>query len=108
MKRTLRWPRSKVMQFCSIAREIRFRSEEHTSELQSLTNLVCRLLLEKNNTGINHPAERFDQLTAEEKYIRLYISLRHSCQNIIAQHELCLPVGMNQEAYKIRKPPPGL
>src|SRR5258706_8760679 len=26
------------------------RSEEHTSELQSLTNLVCRLLLEKNQT----------------------------------------------------------
>src|SRR5258706_4823054 len=25
----------------------RQRSEEHTSELQSLTNLVCRLLLEK-------------------------------------------------------------
>src|SRR5258706_676895 len=25
------------------------RSEEHTSELQSLTNLVCRLLLEKIN-----------------------------------------------------------
>src|SRR5437016_11627903 len=25
----------------------RVRSEEHTSELQSLTNLVCRLLLEK-------------------------------------------------------------
>src|SRR5262249_60113387 len=37
-----------------IARAIHFahpscaeRSEEHTSELQSLTNLVCRLLLEK-------------------------------------------------------------
>src|SRR5262249_60478679 len=26
---------------------VTFRSEEHTSELQSLTNLVCRLLLEK-------------------------------------------------------------
>src|SRR5438046_216010 len=26
---------------------IAHRSEEHTSELQSLTNLVCRLLLEK-------------------------------------------------------------
>src|SRR5258706_14251267 len=26
------------------------RSEEHTSELQSLTNLVCRLLLEKNKS----------------------------------------------------------
>src|SRR5437016_6467431 len=29
------------------------RSEEHTSELQSLTNLVCRLLLEKNKR--THP-----------------------------------------------------
>src|SRR5437016_10266166 len=28
-----------------------FRSEEHTSELQSLTNLVCRLLLEKKKTN---------------------------------------------------------
>src|SRR5438093_7337295 len=30
-------------------RNRRGRSEEHTSELQSLTNLVCRLLLEKKN-----------------------------------------------------------
>src|SRR5262249_59962682 len=29
--------------------EFHERSEEHTSELQSLTNLVCRLLLEKKN-----------------------------------------------------------
>src|SRR2546430_8399036 len=28
------------------------RSEEHTSELQSQSNLVCRLLLEKKNTNI--------------------------------------------------------
>src|SRR5438045_7973916 len=27
----------------------RLRSEEHTSELQSLRNLVCRLLLDKKN-----------------------------------------------------------
>src|SRR5262245_62224805 len=27
------------------------RSEEHTSELQSLRHLVCRLLLEKKNTS---------------------------------------------------------
>src|SRR5437016_11651948 len=27
------------------------RSEEHTSELQSLTNLVCRLLIEKKKTN---------------------------------------------------------
>src|SRR2546430_9362674 len=27
------------------------RSEEHTSELQSQSNIVCRLLLEKKNAG---------------------------------------------------------
>src|SRR5258706_12128025 len=33
------------------------RSEEHTSELQSLTNLVCRLLLEKKTIlGISRAA----------------------------------------------------
>src|SRR5262249_21096454 len=30
------------------------RSEEHTSELQSLTNLVCRLLLEKKKKATTH------------------------------------------------------
>src|SRR5438093_9821306 len=30
------------------------RSEEHTSELQSLTNLVCRLLLEKKKKYRNN------------------------------------------------------
>src|SRR2546430_12255675 len=32
-----------------------FRSEEHTSELQSQSNLVCRLLLEKKNTTSEIP-----------------------------------------------------
>src|SRR5438046_4096667 len=32
----------------------RRRSEEHTSELQSLTNLVCRLLLEKKKKKKQH------------------------------------------------------
>src|SRR2546426_8396401 len=31
------------------------RSEEHTSELQSPCNLVCRLLLEKKNTSGDRP-----------------------------------------------------
>src|SRR5436309_8567890 len=35
----LQWQRGRV-----------FRSEEHTSELQSRENLVCRLLLEKKKT----------------------------------------------------------
>src|SRR5207247_11417353 len=30
------------------------RSEEHTSELQSRVDLVCRLLLEKETTGCSH------------------------------------------------------
>src|SRR5438067_10761775 len=35
------------------------RSEEHTSELQSRFELVCRLLLEKNNAHV--PRDRLDQ-----------------------------------------------
>src|SRR5688572_32460598 len=37
------------------------RSEEHTSELQSQSNLVCRLLLEKKKSwthGVYRPARR--------------------------------------------------
>src|SRR5258706_12119881 len=36
------------------------RSEEHTSELQSLTNLVCRLLLEKKKKRIKQGRNRAD------------------------------------------------
>src|SRR5256885_17155113 len=45
-----------LRRLCAFARESRctaqvraLRSEEHTSELQSPCNLVCRLLLEKKN-----------------------------------------------------------
>src|SRR5262249_58538365 len=43
------------------------RSEEHTSELQSLTNLVCRLLLEKKKKRIPH-----------EFFCRLYVAHRQT------------------------------
>src|SRR2546430_5197592 len=36
----------------SVPAEFLSRSEEHTSELQSQSNLVCRLLLEKKKTNI--------------------------------------------------------
>src|SRR5437016_9263632 len=39
--------RQRVAADLSAQRRAAQRSEEHTSELQSLTNLVCRLLLEK-------------------------------------------------------------
>src|SRR3954449_9152511 len=36
---------------CLEFRRVLFRSEEHTSELQSHSQLVCRLLLEKKTNG---------------------------------------------------------
>src|SRR5256885_8044121 len=44
------------------------RSEEHTSELQSPCNLVCRLLLEKKNISI--------------KVLNLYIRSRQKTNNL--------------------------
>src|SRR2546430_12257994 len=37
-------------------RRVIYRSEEHTSELQSQSNLVCRLLLEKKNNPLRQTA----------------------------------------------------
>src|SRR2546426_5491841 len=38
--------------FIEITNACNFRSEEHTSELQSPCNLVCRLLLEKKKNNV--------------------------------------------------------
>src|SRR2546430_12262959 len=43
-----------------------FRSEEHTSELQSQSNLVCRLLLEKKNAR-----RRATSAVPESGYLRV-------------------------------------
>src|SRR5256886_9415169 len=43
-----------------LSHEGRGRSEEHTSELQSQSNLVCRLLLEKKKTN-SHQRSRSRQ-----------------------------------------------
>src|SRR5947199_1434068 len=48
----LRFPAYKAIQVWLARRDVNTcgaRSEEHTSELQSLRHLVCRLLLEKKN-----------------------------------------------------------
>src|SRR5579859_8304336 len=37
------------------------RSEEHTSELQSQSNIVCRLLLEKKKTNTKHTSKQNKQ-----------------------------------------------
>src|SRR2546430_12317048 len=44
----------------------RGRSEEHTSELQSQSNLVCRLLLEKKRPGGVHTTARYGATMRED------------------------------------------
>src|SRR2546430_10046311 len=60
-----RWAATKAAQTMgaggSSKRRTRTRSEEHTSELQSQSNLVCRLLLEKKKT------RQIDELTPIER-----------------------------------------
>src|SRR5436309_7809310 len=49
--------RRPIEELCDFVLDTMLRSEEHTSELQSRENLVCRLLLEKKNkkdTNITH------------------------------------------------------
>src|SRR5256885_12327515 len=45
---------TRVVTGASCSERKSFRSEEHTSELQSPCNLVCRLLLEKKNKPCKH------------------------------------------------------
>src|SRR2546427_6315946 len=68
------WPRA-CMRRCGATgwAARRWRSEEHTSELQSQSNLVCRLLLEKKKkktkkTGINqnHQQNHLDINTSHQ------------------------------------------
>src|SRR2546430_3224725 len=56
----------------------RWRSEEHTSELQSQSNLVCRLLLEKKNSP---PASR------------TILATRSTCSRVSAQKAIRVSCG---------------
>src|SRR5262249_62048368 len=49
------------------------RSEEHTSELQSLTNLVCRLLLEKKKVSCNVRFVLIEVLSNSQDPAALYL-----------------------------------
>src|SRR5436309_11775700 len=46
------------------------RSEEHTSELQSRENLVCRLLLEKKKKKEKEAADLEEQIAVTENELR--------------------------------------
>src|SRR2546423_4756481 len=49
------------------------RSEEHTSELQSLAYLVCRLLLEKKKTANFHAAN------VQKGIVRVFLLIKPYC-----------------------------
>src|SRR5260370_18808260 len=50
---SMNWPANieDIFQIFEFDRPVNARSEEHTSELQSHLNIVCRLLLEKKKNG---------------------------------------------------------
>src|SRR2546427_8871263 len=54
--------------------EIRPRSEEHTSELQSQSKLVCRLLLEKKKNQSIHANSYSGALSLEGAYLTSLLS----------------------------------
>src|SRR2546426_8931009 len=64
-----------VLAECPVAdRRAQVRSEEHTSELQSPCNLVCRLLLEKKKKNIR---------TRRDPIVNSKPSLPHCCAQAI-------------------------
>src|SRR2546430_12616363 len=54
-------------------RRCSLRSEEHTSELQSQSNLVCRLLLEKKNKSSHSRNKITQSLTVPQRERDIYI-----------------------------------
>src|SRR2546430_5965309 len=68
-----------------------FRSEEHTSELQSQSNLVCRLLLEKKkNYSPGHTTFDIlhDRLLTGSCTYSYFSPLRHNAYGYVIIHDL--------------------
>src|SRR2546427_3280138 len=64
-------PFTVVQGHCQILQPCRLdRSEEHTSELQSQSNLVCRLLLEKKKNDYPITCPRPQPINRHSRYIR--------------------------------------
>src|SRR5438874_10166596 len=51
----------------------KYRSEEHTSELQSRRDLVCRLLLEKKKTQNEHREEQIKRVRRSAENERKHV-----------------------------------
>src|SRR5256886_3572918 len=71
-----------ILQTSSEEKKERRRSEEHTSELQSQSNLVCPLLLEKKNVWLCGEHARHDPLVVARQAPPL---ARHAPFPLLAQ-----------------------
>src|SRR2546430_10015675 len=68
-------------------RQLPLRSEEHTSELQSQSNLVCRLLLEKKKNKTYN--KLFTKILAKYNSITTYLNhLLAPSTTLISRHTL--------------------
>src|ERR1039458_6785756 len=87
------------------------RSEEHTSELQSLRHLVCRLLLEKSKTSgdpvrivlavaESSPSKTIEDLTAGDRPLRVsteYMEItRRALEAVGVEAEISLSYGATE------------
>src|SRR3954464_11916179 len=78
---------------CRLLLEKRVRSEEHTSELQSHDNLVCRLLLEKKRHGSEFGRFRARVALPDERLV------------VVREGVECMP-RLVQHFFFIVQPPP--
>src|SRR5688572_32546790 len=67
--------RAVVLQPLRVQRHAR-RSEEHTSELQSQSNLVCRLLLEKKKKRTNRSNNSTRHHQTRPRRLRAHVALK--------------------------------
>src|SRR5205085_193218 len=72
------------------------RSEEHTSELQSQSNIVCRLLLEKKKTLNNLQLLR--RITRTENIPHRNFTLRH----VAIQNRVASNIGISQSTLSVK------
>src|SRR3989454_2787592 len=77
---------------CRLVRLQLRRSEEHTSELQSPCNLVCRLLLEKKK-NINQPSQdKQHTINHQVSTVRLSARYRKVAHHLPSSSTRCLEV----------------
>src|SRR3954449_8695103 len=79
--------------FCLKKKNRHVRSEEHTSELQSHSHLVCSLLLEKNNASVC-PVCQTDLQTC---FVVVLVTMRY----ISLDHVFFLKVGAPTDIYTL-------